>query len=432
MTSLRDIIESSAPLSRVVAAQLIDYSEEDDCLDYKQTFNYEDDKAWFSLIKDVSAFANTYGGYLLFGVSDDGDLTGLNRQVEAALKDINLLHQKLNSYVEPEFSGLRSQSFRFEGKTIVVLFIPRSINRNHLIKRDAVLHKQSKTPKTVLYKGTLYIRRSGHNHLADSRDLDDLLERRIDKFREALMGKVAQVIQSPVESNVYMLSRDSQGSGGAERFIIEDSPDSKHMKGLSFTVAPEEAEEEVAAWGVLSRRSPDLTPPFDVVWGWYEDRHDLQLTEKHKLKIFRFCLFSQIPAFFWIQRVENSLIRDELLDALRYRPKNIELKPFLMAAALLGKGTYSSALKLLGEQAKKLPIRLQRFPELGAYTQFCTIKPTKIQKLSELKTSCSKDLNDLIKTVKEKKRGLIARNRWKALDLDFFLYARSDNYKIKK
>ena len=86
--------------------------------------------------KDVSAFANTYGGYLVFGVSDGTQLVGLDHDVDLFLKDTDKFMAKLNRHLEPALNKVRTKSFRFENNKIVVCYIPQSLNVTHVVKKD--------------------------------------------------------------------------------------------------------------------------------------------------------------------------------------------------------------------------------------------------------------------------------------------------------
>ena len=56
------------PLSDDAIQELIDYREEDSSLDYKLELDPDSEREWLEITKDVSAFANTDGGYLVFGI----------------------------------------------------------------------------------------------------------------------------------------------------------------------------------------------------------------------------------------------------------------------------------------------------------------------------------------------------------------------------
>ena len=112
--------------------------------------------------QDVSAFANTLGGYLVFGVANQSrEVVGLPRKVAQELEDVNNIQQKLNRYLDPELEHVRSKKFRIDGKYIVLMHIPQSRGKTHIISKDGNFSLPSGKKKTLLHKGTFYVRRSG-------------------------------------------------------------------------------------------------------------------------------------------------------------------------------------------------------------------------------------------------------------------------------
>jgi predicted HTH transcriptional regulator len=168
MTSISDFIESDDPLTREIVTELIAYKEEDDRLDYKQTIDITSEKQWLGITKDISAFANTLGGYLIFGIDNDANIVGITRDTANILKDASKIQQKINRHIEPHISTIRSKEFNYESNIVVAVFIPQSKGITHLISKLAKFKLQSGEDKTVLNQGTFYIRRSAANHLGDS------------------------------------------------------------------------------------------------------------------------------------------------------------------------------------------------------------------------------------------------------------------------
>lgn len=429
MTSVRDHLLREDPLTRETAVFLAEYAEEDDRLDYKQTIDPSSEKDWLEITKDISAFANTYGGYLVFGI-DDGEkkIVGLSKKVADTIKDVNNLHQKINRHLEPNVIGLRAKEFKINGLSIVVLYIPQSVGVTHIVSKDGTFTHPSGKQKTLLQKGTLYVRRSAGNHLGDSRDLSDLIERRIDQFRDALLEKVAKVVQSPTSSDVFILSRDP-GDKKAKRFIIEDSPESIAIKGMSFTVAPEGFEEEIAAWSVLSRGNSESLPSPVVLWRWYADRSEINVGENHRLAIFQFSLWSQVPAFYWIQEIKAARIRKTLLETVRNRPNNIGVREMLTVASFLGRGVYSSVLSMLGEYKDRVSPAMQKFPQSGPRAAFGTLQRSKLVKDSVFREEKLHELDPIASAVKKTGKVPALQKRWDATNMDCFLYAQDDQYK---
>ncbi len=429
MANVRNHLIRDDPLTRETAVFLAEYAEEDDRVDYKQTIDPASEKDWLEITKDISSFANTHGGYLVFGINDvEKKIVGLSRNVADTIKDANNLHQKINRHLEPNIVGLRAKEFNIDGLTIVVLYIPQSIGITHMISKDGVFAYPSGTQKTLLQKGTFFVRRSAGNHLGDSRDLSDVIERRIDQFRDALLDKVAKVVKSPASSDVFILSKDP-GDEEAKRFIIEDSPDSIAIKGMSFTVAPEGIEEEIAAWSVLSRGNSESMPSPVVLWRWYANRSEINISEKHKLAVFQFSLWNHVPALYWVQKIKLARIREALLDAVRKRPNNDGVPEMLIATSFLGRGVYNSVLSMLGDYKDRINPAMKIFPQSGPRSAFGTLPKSKKEKDSDFRKDKLHKLDSIAAGVKKTGKVPALQNRWDAARIDCFLYAQDDQYK---
>jgi len=418
---------SEDPLTEEIIQYLVTYQEEDPCLDYKLEFDPVSEKDWLEITKDICAFANTNGGYLLFGIRNrDKNIVGLEESLSTLLGDANNIIQKVNRHLDPDISSLRSKEFIIDSKRIVGLFIPPSSGVTHLISKDGVFKYPSDKSKILLHKGTFYVRGSAGNHLGDSRDLDSVVERRIEQFRESLMDKVARVVQAPQTSEVFILSKDPTDEE-AKRFIIEDSPDSIPIKGMSFTVPPEGIEEEIAAWSVLSRSDSNAIPPSVTLWKWYAERENIEISDEHKLALFVFSVWQGAPAFYWMQELRAQVLQPALIDAIKRRPTGAEVSYMFAISGFLGKGFYKRALSAIGTYRDKLNPRQQQYPSNGP-REFCkdlTSKKMTEPEVKELKIDELNEItNQILKTNKEP--GLQAK--WNAQKIDCYLYARDDRY----
>ena len=99
--------------------------------DKKAALEIKKPKSW---CKSVSAFANTSGGVLIFGISDDGNIIGLANPERDAEKISEIIKSRLDPI--PEFT------LRFceeEGKTLVVLDICKGEETPYYYSGDGVL-----------------------------------------------------------------------------------------------------------------------------------------------------------------------------------------------------------------------------------------------------------------------------------------------------
>lgn len=88
--------------------------------------------------REVTALANTNGGYLLIGVTDDGSLSGVKDPEE----EMYALNHALEKYCTPEIA-LKSEYIKVSRtRTVVVIKIPLSTTRPHYV-RDLSTHKRS-------------------------------------------------------------------------------------------------------------------------------------------------------------------------------------------------------------------------------------------------------------------------------------------------
>jgi len=421
---------SADPLSENAIEFLLGYKEEDDLVDFKLTLDPSSEKEWIEIVKDITAFSNTYGGYLVFGVKDhDKSIIGLSDEHSINLSDINNIHQKINRFIEPHLGNLRSKEYIHDDKKVIVINIPAAKGITHIISKDAAFNQPSGKPKVLLHKGTFYVRRSASNHLADARDLDSLIERRIDQFKDVLLNRISRVVEASKDSEVYILSKDENDPDN-KRFIIESSPDSIPIQGMSFSVAPEKGEEKVAAWTVISSGNAQIIPPLNELWEWYGNRLELEIPEKQRLAVAQFCMWSEVPPFFWLRGIRAQDIQNLVLDTINHRKPGTSLKVTMVVASFLGKSFYKKALIALGEYQSKLSRAMQSYPDTGPKNAHCKLSPKANQSNPEFRIELGENMEKIVQSVdsNKNKHQPSAIDRMTALEIDIYLYAQDDKY----
>lgn len=103
-------------------------------LDFKGDFSNHTEKAKKELSKDISAFANTSGGYLIIGVDKHYKITGVDKTIQNKTID-EWLNQILSSNVEPQvfYFDPKVISIPDSEKIILVIHIPESTKKPHLV-----------------------------------------------------------------------------------------------------------------------------------------------------------------------------------------------------------------------------------------------------------------------------------------------------------
>ena len=435
LESVSSCLESSDPLSGEVFIYLLSYREEDGRVDFKKTFD-ESDREWLEITKDVVSFANSHGGYLVFGIEDASySRIGLTQDLAKVLTNTNNILQKVNRFIEPQISHLRTKEYKDGGLIFVAWYIPETVGKIHVVSRKGSFSYPKGQEKTILQKGTIWVRRSAGNHLADSSDLEDIFTRRNERFRDSLMSKIARVVHAGSETEVFILEPDPTESDG-KRFTIVDAPDALEVKGLSFSVAPTTDEQELAGWIALFQRDPDAVPPAHRLWAWYADRNEKNFSEDQRLQLAEFCLLSDVPAFYWIKGSDANSIKEMIRHAVPHS-MSTHLSNLVGTAAFLGKKFHNSVIHLLGDRASKLPDRFRTYPAGGPNTLMGRdLIQSTMRAYSKLGHGQSHDhileeLNAIAETAKKQRREPGVQKRYDAVAFDCYLYARDDRY-VKK
>lgn len=88
-------------------------------IEFKQRFSSHQ-----KIAKEIIAFANTKGGYLLFGINDDRSICGVQSEKEVAA----LIEETLRDYIIP-LPTIETTYFDIEGKEIVLVYVQESNNK---------------------------------------------------------------------------------------------------------------------------------------------------------------------------------------------------------------------------------------------------------------------------------------------------------------
>jgi hypothetical protein len=352
MSNILELLRSPEPLSDEAIATVMVAREENTHVDFKLDLE-NTDREWLEVTKDVMAFANTEGGYLVFGVKNGTyEEVGLSDQSAKLISDTNNLMQKFNRCIEPHFTGLRAKAIQRNGKKFVIVMIPASLDATHMVCKEGAFKHQSVATKVVLHVGTFHVRRSGANHMADSRDLDAVLERRMARYREKLLQGISRVVAAPADREVLVVKREAADTGeeADAKYIIEDAP--AGLKGRYFTPTPETVEQEIAMYVGINKVNPTELPTARMMWKWYEARDRVRLSVDQKIHVVAFSLRRGAPAFFWMQGRSGEELRETLGTILKVEKDPEAIANTLVVSMSLGKRFHKSQVAKLGAKAK--------------------------------------------------------------------------------
>jgi len=110
-------------MNRKELINLIEEGENIQC-EFKRKFTTPE-----KIAKEMIAFANTNGGYILFGVDDDKTIVG----VESEKSEAEMIKDAVINYCEPPFD-YKINYIIHKGKEIVAVTIPESNNKPHRLQ----------------------------------------------------------------------------------------------------------------------------------------------------------------------------------------------------------------------------------------------------------------------------------------------------------
>lgn len=191
-----------AEIRRLVASA----PDEPTYCEFKQALSYATPKEKAELVKDVSSFANanleTVGGhgYIVFGVSDDGRVVGiedLKGDPPSTLRQI--VNDKLDRAVNFEYLTCKVGEEDDGTKRVAAIVVPDSRRRPHVVARE-IKERVGNRDKFWLRRGEVWVRKTGGRDLATADDIDEMYE-----------GKLRALVEErvrPLQVRIEDLERD--------------------------------------------------------------------------------------------------------------------------------------------------------------------------------------------------------------------------------
>jgi len=141
---------------------------ESECLEFKQTFgldiksNKKEKYIEDSAIKTIAAFLNSTGGNLLCGVSDNGQITGLNNEISIHYKSLDAFLLHVKNVVKQRIGGefypfVNFKLFDFDGQFVLEFLCSSSSTPVFVDEKDFYVRTNPATDKLEGRKQFEYI-----------------------------------------------------------------------------------------------------------------------------------------------------------------------------------------------------------------------------------------------------------------------------------
>jgi hypothetical protein len=264
--------------------------------------------------------------------------------------------------------------------------------------------------------------------------LERIIERRIAHFRDTLFDRFAKIVEAPPEHEVLVFD-PSVPPEQAKGVLITNDANAIPVKGMSFTVAPETDEQEVAGWIAMTQKDPRFLPGAGEVWRLYLRRKELELTQEQCSAMAAISLLSEAPCFYWIREFDSSMLRRVLEGTFKRATKIQQRTNIQKMTAFLGRRYFKRMAGLRAKERSKISPSVTNYPRGGPRVLFSgpnlDMEHKKFRRKGrEFSANLEEELADLVgKLVKSEGTGAYEKNRAHAIDC--YLYARDDHYKRK-
>jgi hypothetical protein len=422
--SINELLRSENPFPDNLMDLLL--SEEESIYhDFKQTLDFGNELEWLKLTKDILAFSNTFGGYLLFGIENKTkNKIGLEIQVHDYLSDANNILLKVNKYIIPSISEIRIKSIKNGELLFIVLYIPKNATCTHIIEKSVNYTYEKGKEITPLKQGEIYVRRSGQTVIATHTDFEKLIERRTQALKDHLYENISKVIkETEPGQKIYIVSDKAQNNDGLS-YRLSDSPDAVPIKGLSPTVPPRNIEEALSASIALHGFYNSFIPQASVLYDFYANRMTARFQLYQYITLTKFCMIQGIPTFYWLINCDREPVI-QILNDIFPKTKFIRRELLLKMSYFIDKSLYHDFKsrikpKLLGqefEEANKykgenLMIPHAHLKDDPRFRKVSTIFNNNESGLSKIATGMAISLRDGVQ-----------KDNQKLWELDYKLYA---------
>jgi len=317
----------------------------------------------YRTVKATISFANTDGGFIIFGIHANGSWLGLSNQEFEDL-DPAKLEELVNGCVFPELPQLNFAKFESKKKWFAVLHTPPSDMVPHVTTKRVVDTGSQGKKKIVLAKYAVYHRHGAKSDIATPLQHQKMVEKRTNFLREELVRRIREV---PI--SVYSPSGGTQ-KGIPQAFMIARSTDdptapvvrlSRGRGQVAGIFLHEELSDGVFdeinnvldANKLLAEGKRAFVLGDETYYRVYAERQHVESTEENlQLLVVTSLREMYVPFLFWFSQAPAKLIAQVIVDVAT-NPRSPQVYSLLKLVTLLGSDTSEWLATMLDEKWRK-------------------------------------------------------------------------------
>ena len=189
-------------------------------IEFKESYNFCNMSQYF---RAIASFANTKGGYIIFGVGDrPRRLIGLNDKSLLQFEELKteILTQALNDYFSPEIRWDHC-TFELNNMSFGVIYVYELINKPCICKKSYD-DKDDKNKKYTLREGDIYYRYVGRSERIKYTELNSIIEASRKKEYHRWFNLFKNIARIGVE-NANLLDLKTGNLTGAHGAVVIDA-----------------------------------------------------------------------------------------------------------------------------------------------------------------------------------------------------------------
>jgi len=298
----------------------------------------------YRAVKAAISFANTEGGFIIFGVASDGRWVGLTKE-ELSHVDPSKITELINGCISPEFPYLNYAPITHRGKRFSVLHIPASPLMPHVTTKEIITRLPDSRPEVILARYAVYYRSGGKSSLASPDQHQRIVAKRTDFLRAELLRRIREV---PVAVPRLTGSQMEEESGVTYARLTDDpkAPAIRLTRDLTQASGVflheqlsdglfEEINNVLEANSLLSAGRSVFLLGEPVYYRIYAERQHIK--ESEQLALLARTAFTTIygPNLFWFLLMPAELTASIIIDSLR-QLKAPYVNTLIRLATLLG------------------------------------------------------------------------------------------------